>query len=572
MRKKNLFLSILAGLTLIGCSSENDVLTGGDTDPVNKSTSYMAVNLMSSDVMGTRALAGYEDGASEENKVTSVRFYFFNGAGGAVNVKYQTNGSYVNYYDWTPGATDQENGTTDGDDIESKLKATIVINTAGGDKIPQRIAAVLNPPTINGTPLLSDVSISLSELKEKVADFAASGLTTSGNFVMFNSVGGKKTDFSTTLIEKANLCKNETDAKNNPVTIYVERSVAKVRVTLGTAVSAAGTATGLALKDKEGKDILVDGKPVYLKLDGWGLTAETSEGRLIKKVNPKWEGNSWYSDHRSFWAINSMSATNKYKNYNAINTTFAAGNALYTNENAQLTDVDGTTEGQAKERTKVIFKGTLCNEDGPLTIVRHLGAYFGDTESETEADNLKELKKSILNQLAANGKNYYYDITGGRAQIGTGDIKIVIASQGEKEGSKGSKNSCYVYAQLTDAAKAKTWHTSSDATVTTTVENTVIDAALANKEVVDRALVWKSGMTYYYHEIEHVYGETKQSGVVRNHIYDVNVTKIAGLGTPVYDPTQIVYPEIPDPNNHYIAAQINILSWRVVTNNVELGY
>lgn len=562
MRKKNLFLSILAGLTLIGCSSENDVLTGGDTDPVNKSTSYMAVNLMSSDVMGTRALAGYEDGASEENKVTSVRFYFFNGAGGAVNVKYQTNGSYVNYYDWTPGDTNQESGTVDGDDIESKLKATIVINTAGGDKIPQRIAAVLNPTGLDNN------SKSLSELKAIVADYAASGLTTNGKFVMFNSVGGGGKDFSTTLIEKTNLCKSEKEALNNPVTIYVERSVAKVRVTLGTAVSAAGTTTGLALKDKDDKDILVDGKPVYLKLDDWGLTAETSEGRLIKKINPGWEGTGWYKDHRSFWAINSKTATNKYKNYGDIDTSFGEGNALYTNENAQLTDVDGS-EGQAKERTKVIFKGTLCKKDGtPLTIVRHLGAYFGDTESEAESTNLIELKKSILNQLAANGKHYYYATTGGREQIGTGDLQIVIASQQDA-----SKKSCYVYAQLTDdAAKNKTWYNSMEASAQP-IDNAAneINGYLANPDVVDRALVWKSGMTYYYHEIEHKYGETNQFGVVRNHIYAVNVTAIAGLGTPVYDPDQIIYPETPGGNSHYIAAQINILSWRVVNNDVQLG-
>lgn len=562
MRKKNLFLSILAGLTLIGCSSENDVLTGGDTDPVNKSTSYMAVNLMSSDVMGTRALAGYEDGASEENKVTSVRFYFFNGAGGAVNVKYQTNGSYVNYYDWTPGDTNQESGTVDGDDIESKLKATIVINTAGGDKIPQRIAAVLNPTGLDNN------SKSLSELKAIVADYAASGLTTNGKFVMFNSVGGGGKDFSTTLIEKTNLCKSEKEALNNPVTIYVERSVAKVRVTLGTAVSAAGTTTGLALKDKDDKDILVDGKPVYLKLDGWGLTAETPGGRLIKKINPGWEGTGWYKDHRSFWAINSKTATNKYKNYGDIDTSFGEGNALYTNENAQLTDVDGS-EGQAKERTKVIFKGTLCKKDGtPLTIVRHLGAYFGDTESEAESTNLIELKKSILNQLAANGKHYYYATTGGREQIGTGDLQIVIASQQDA-----SKKSCYVYAQLTDdAAKNKTWYNSMEASAQP-IDNAAneINGYLANPDVVDRALVWKSGMTYYYHEIEHKYGETNQFGVVRNHIYAVNVTAIAGLGTPVYDPDQIIYPETPGGNSHYIAAQINILSWRVVNNDVQLG-
>ena len=57
---------------------------------------------MPSDVTGTRAANGYEDGTGDENKVTSVRFYFFNGVGGAVNVKLQGT-SYVNYYDWTSG-------------------------------------------------------------------------------------------------------------------------------------------------------------------------------------------------------------------------------------------------------------------------------------------------------------------------------------------------------------------------------------------------------------------------------------------------------------------------------------
>ena len=62
---------------------------------------------------------------------------------------------------------------------------------------------------------------------------------------------------------------------------------------------------------------------------------------------------------------------------------------------------------------------------------------------------------------------------------------------------------------------------------------TEIDCKLANEEIVDRALVWNSGMTYYYNEIKHL---NDFNGVVRNHIYAINVTKIAGLGTPVYNP------------------------------------
>ena len=140
MKRNPLFMSVLASLFLAGCSQEEIVPNGEDNGTGEANTNYMVVNLMPSDVTGTRAANGYEDGTGDENKVTSVRFYFFNGVGGAVNVKLQGT-SYVNYYDWTSGDGDQSNDTNDGDDIESKLKATIVINTQKGDGIPQRIAA-----------------------------------------------------------------------------------------------------------------------------------------------------------------------------------------------------------------------------------------------------------------------------------------------------------------------------------------------------------------------------------------------------------------------------------------------
>ncbi len=558
MKRNLLFMSVLASLFLAGCSQEEIAPNGEDNGNGEANTSYMAVNLVSSDVMGTRAAQGYEDGSEAENHVTKVRFYFFNGVGGAVNVKLQ-NGSYVNYYDWTPGDEDQSDGTNTGDDIESKLKATIVINTKAGDGIPQRIAAVLNPTG------LDNASKSLSDLKNVVADYATSGengLTSKGKFVMFNSVGGGGEDFSTTLIKDENLCKTEADAIAHPVTIYVERSVAKVRVTLDSDLGFSDNK--LALKDKDSKDLKVGGEQVYLQLDGWGLTAETSEGRLIKKINPGWEGTWWYTSYRSFWAINSMTATNRYHSYNDISTSFGKDNVLYTNENAQLTDIGGAA-GQATERTKFILKGKLCKANGDaFTIVRHIGAHFADSPSETETENLTELKKSILGQLSASGNNYYYSTESGREQIGTGDLQIVVATQEENEDSQ---NNCYVYAKLTTDAADKTWYTSLEGGTEIKDGATEIDGKLANEEIVDRALVWNSGMTYYYNEIKHL---NDFNGVVRNHIYAINVTKIAGLGTPVYNPDEIIYPETPEENDHYIAAQINILSWRVVDEDYEL--
>lgn len=568
MKKYFLFMSVLASLFLAGCSQEEIAPNGEDNGSGEANTSYMAVNLMSSDATGTRAASGYEDGSTAENKVNAVRFYFFTANGAIAPVKL-LNGSYVNYYDWTSDISQSDDKDTD--DTESVLAATIVISTKDGDKLPQGIAAVLNPPTIGGTPLLGTASMDLNTLKGKVTDFATTDLTSETKFVMFNSVYGKdNAEVCAVPIASNNLQKTADDAKKpeNVVKIYVERSVAKVKVALGTDVASASS-DKLALKDKEGHDLKVGGEQVYLKLGGWSLTAETTEGRLVKAIDPTWTSDWWNGTgafaHRSFWAINSQNAANKYPvSYNGIETPFA--NAKYTNENA----LDYDPQSPIK-RTKVILKGQLCKSDGSnFTIVRHLGAHFADTYSETPASNLPALKANILSQLTANGYNYYSGNATSRTGLSASDLQIVIATQ---ETEENSKNNCYVYAQLTTEAAAKTWYTSSDKTVTTTVAATVINENLKNKDIVDWALVWKNGMTYYYYEIIHNgTGETATKGVVRNHIYDTKVTKIAGLGTPVYDPTKVIYPEKPDENDHYIAAEINILSWRVVSNDYALEW
>lgn len=546
MKKIHLFMCILATLSIAGCQ-EKFAPENGSNGNGNANTSYMAVNLKSP-VVGTRAASGYEDGSTTENKVRSVRFYFFTANGAVANVKLLGN-SYVNYYDWTP---DSQQDDKDGDDIESILAATIVISTKDGDKLPQSIAAVLNPVG------LDNASKSLQQLKDIVNDYAVGGLTSEGNFVMFNSVYGKnKSEICAVPIEAKHLQKTQEDAKQNPVTIYVERSVAKVRVALGGNVGSAST-DKLALTDKDKNPLKVGGEQVYLKLSGWDLTAETNEGRLVKSIDPLWESDWWNGTHRSFWAINSKTAKNKYYSYNTINT--AIGSELYTNENALDYDAASTIN-----RTKVILKGQLCKEDGSaFTIVRHLGAHFADDE------NLTELRKNILSQMTANGYNYYYADAEGRTQIGIDDIQIVVAEQTQAEDSK---NNCYVYAQLTDDAAKKTWYASADKEDTAIVTAETIKNTLKNKEVIDWALVWKDGMTYYYYEIIHNgKGENATKGVVRNHIYATTVTSIAGLGTPVYDPEKVIYPEKPEDNDHYIAAEINILSWRVVNNDYELEW
>ena len=561
MKKNFLFMSVLAALLMAGCSKEESAPNGGDDGNGEANTSYLSVNLISSD-NATRAAENYEDGTSDENKVTSVRFYFFNGSGSAVDVKLKGN-QYVNYYDWDPKSGDQKDDNNDTDYIESVLNATIVINTATGDRIPQRIAAILNPSTAT----LGDGSKGLDDLKKICRDYAASNLTESGKFVMFNAVyADGNTYFSSAPITAGNLCKDAETAKEHPVTIKVERNVAKVKVTLDSSI---GFTDGkLLLKDKDDNPILVKNKQVYLKLNGWDLTAEAKNTRLVKKINPAWGGGNWWDGgDRTFWAINVPKeyAGNNYYDYDAIKNPFLTDEnkpfALYTNENAE-NDSETTMA-----RTKVIISGTLCDENGnSFTIARHMGAYYADSyDKDDETNNLTVLKTSILGQLSANGHHYYYADGSARKPITVSDLEIVIAGQ---QNTEDSKNNCYVYAQLTADAAKKTWY-NTDTQGAQSIVPTVINTALENKDVVDRALVWNEGKTYYYYEIKHLQDNI---GVVRNHIYDTKVTKIAGLGTPVYDPDQVIYPEKPNPNDHYIAAEIKILSWRIVSNDYELEW
>lgn len=96
------------------------------------------------------------------------------------------------------------------------------------------------------------------------------------------------------------------------------------------------------------------------------------------------------------------------------------------------------------------------------------------------------------------------------------------------------------------------------------------------------AKAWRDGKTYYYLDLKHLNvnpdadaNKTKGGyGVVRNHIYEVELNTIFGLGTPVLIPDEEIeiIPQKPTPDAFYLGARINILSWRVVANKVGLDW
>lgn len=548
MKVRKLFVSMFAILAFVGCSSEDVVNTSGNND-----ISYLTVKLNTTNTTGamsTRA-EDYEDGLVPENSVNSVRFYFFKKDNSAANVKVNGAGM-VNYYDVPNPATDEGEDSN----VERIVKATLVISTKDGNQIPESIVAVVNPDVAS----LGNASLSLEDLNEKIADYSS----TESGFLMSNSVYADGTTKMDTVSVKGHMFPTSAASLASPVTIYVERVLAKVRLT-----------TGLSLV--EGKDYYktrADGsekygnKEIFVKFLGWNVTATAKKSRLMKEINPNWGTGLFTTDiywnyadfHRSFWAVNPSLMEYNYSDFNedvtAANklTSFKNDetnnpNYTYLQENASDSYNDGTNPSTP---SKVIIAAQLVDKDG------HAMEFAEYAGVRMTIDGLKDTYLGLVNWYKAN------DAGTGKVKLSAADIKLVTATTAG-QASQTVAGRYKVYAQLVNKDLVVY---PSNAEGATAVENP--NAKLAG---LGGAKVWKDGYTYYYFDIRHLNTVSTgkgQFGVVRNHVYAANINSLTGLGTPVYDPDEIIYPEHPTDDDTYISAEIKILAWRIVNQNIDL--
>lgn len=580
MRIKSLFLSAFVGLALAGCSSESDV---PDPNVGTGEPKFLTVNLVATPTSGTRApgdkhegdpnKATYEEGLESENNVTKVRFYFFYENGDPATVR-NDNGTLKNYLEWT-------NISTEGDkepNVEKILSATLIIQTPAGDQLPDKVVAIVNPVSEPNTgrtikSFANDVNHDYADYAEK-GQFAMSNATYASNDIeqMAVSVAGK-------IHDKA------AEALNDPIQIYVERTVAKIR--LKSSLNKITVGDDILYKTSPNSEYKVTvgdvEQEIYVKFLGWNATAATSLSRLVKTINPTWRADlfgptggpwNWEAYFRSFWAINANGAKCQYGAFvpgtEIVNnvfqaqakTKFDASEYVYVNENAsEYTNYPANSDGEnAKTPTKVIIAAQLVDQNGKAINY----AEYGGTK--TTIDGLKILFANncgLYKKVTTDGATKFVKITPAELQIKTA-LSLGLAEASDDLNKTGRYKS---YIQLADnVAVNDMWYTSNDQSAT------AISPATANAALLKlgSAKVWNNGYTYYYFQLQH-FGN--KIGVVRNHIYDADITSLHGLGTPVYDPKEIIYPEKPeDETEAFIAAQINILSWRVVKNNVILEW
>jgi hypothetical protein len=127
--------------------------------------------------------------------------------------------------------------------------------------------------------------------------------------------------------------------------------------------------------------------------------------------------------------------------------------------------------------------------------------------------------------------------------------------------------------QLSTPAQSKSWFTKSETgydTKTSEVMNTLLETN------IEKAIYYRSGETLYSVDIAHLGYKLEGNqlgdyGVVRNHIYNVVINKFGGFGSPVYTPTgNLDYPDDPITAGDYVSAEVRVLSWRLVSQEVDV--
>ena len=543
--KKYLFFAI-ALLATASCAKEEVAESNKPIHNGEIEESYLAINLSASDI--TRAQAGFEDGTAEERAVSHADFFFFDEAGNAFNVTGNpatTPGGGLNHLRATEVLFSVD--ANEGDDISDKSKPVLLLQTYKG-QYPSQIVAVLNwSPN-------DKKAYTLEELHTAVAiqgTFKNTQNEDTKYFVMSNAVYAQgTTEVCATPLTIENIKTTEKDALAAPVNIYVERVAAKVSVI--------ANAAGKYRLTAEGSE-----NPVYAKIISWDLYRDNSQSKLLKDIDPttwtadylgfNWNDSPWY---RSYWATSLDAPIDDQ----IFNTGLAAGAHTYIGEN---------TTGKAT-CTKAVIKAQLVKT-------------VDDTETPLELaiwNNVEYVEDINLRTAVANTlKNIYFaKTTDGVTTTYTGlkpeDLKCVAGGTAEAPNGVAANE---VYFQLSDAGAAKDWWKLVNGvyeTVAANISNDPNSVEATNEALksVPAAVLYENGETFYYVDIKHLGAENKAAeyGIVRNHVYNITINSIGGYGSPVYEGTKFVdYPQITEQNT-FVSAEINILSWKLVNQEVDI--
>lgn len=564
MNKTKYLALAFAALTLGACTSDDVVSTGGGKDDGN-ATGYLSFAINLPTMSGnTRAGWGdetgvFDDGEESEYAVRDARVYFLNSEKTII----QTSTPVLS---WT-GTPSDKNVT--------KVSAVVTLESPLTD--PASVLVVLNP---------SEKFLTATEGKTTYAEFNAAISSTAAedfcsidetrkvaeNIMMTNAPiveddtseeasAGDKIVQTLVPITADDIKTTEEASVAAPVTVYVERVLAKVTVS-----STGFTGPDDATFSVVGWEIDNTNTTTY-PVRNTGFYAENSKDFL---EDSKWA----LSDVNRFYGT----ATNPVRTYFAEDPNYSSngtftwdsdGNGATLKENQPGYCLENTfdlTKQIGTQATRVLLKATYAPKMGTGE-----SQFTGSLAGYSPGDNFFIMGSQPATLYSAQ------------------ELAKIIEAEVVKDDLYDFTIAAGVTPDVDEDALKKATATNQLAITAALFKNNAVTGEDAAFEKLSNALmikVYNAGVSYYEIPIKHFgdaltpweggnYGTGADAekkylgryGVVRNNWYEINIKSVSGPGEPV-PPTP--GDEQIDKDERYISFTVNILSWAKRTQDVEL--
>ena len=573
MKIKKLFFAGLALAALVACDKENE---SGNT--LKDGDAYINVKIAYSDPVtkGQAAEPPFYYGTAAEQKINNAYFIF-----------YYADGSFCQYVKKTDlKMNSQGAGASTDKNIEELSDGVVLLRGLKSKQYPVYMSVILNSEDewIGANIENKSIEEASKAVQSAIATADKNDQVNWTNFMMSSSSFDNSdavSGYYCTKLKASNFQESEAlaIAEGNPVEAYVERLAAKVKVEFAESLGTSGKIGSFTVNGTS--------KDLYFNVTGWGLNATTKDSYCFKNINTGWTeetlGFKWNdaANFRSYWGkstnygtgiypgtygssvdkYDEKTATLNYITYNDLKVGIN-GNA-YCRENTNDPEVLG--KNFSGTVTSVLLKAQVTDKEGnAVTLYNFAGSLYDEANYKAAALNSFEASTTnrIWKKTVSGGNTTYTKVT-------ADDLSVVISADG------------YAHVELKEASNYCFGAGETSTKDATTAEiNKLLNGDEAYKYNTGCSF-YKAGMMYYNIPIEHLRDDGKYNdsdyvqkegnyGVVRNHYYIITVNSIRNLGKAVNVPDERIIPNDDDVKNYFVAAKINVLSWKVVRQSVDL--
>ena len=589
MRIKHFFgLAVLAAMTA-SCSSNNDLVNGGNGSGENESgASYASITIKLPTTSGTRAGSGskndqFDEGTASEYAVNDATLLIFQKVGESENkYKYIETAKLGNLDPWKDDTT--TGITTESTTITAELEhATVGVD---GDYYAM---VILNNKDKDDADKVTLPSGTTTYGEWNVATHATNLLDNTKGFYMANAPEFTEADKEpTTLVQIKGIYRTKEEAQSKPgTTVHVERGLAKVTVgsnSTGDNYFAKDGASATGTKYSNDK----------VKITDWALDVTNKSSfpvHVTSGLNDKTTGYSdiWKNEPAAATGtaatsrfVSQLNATGAFKrvywgidpNYSmdlsdlakckaqftlaeadgqgvSWNNGSGSDNPLYCLENTF--DIKNMTQGQT---TRVLLKATYT----PKALEKETDKTFFMIGNSSDFWTETTLTKQIENKA----KEVLNTTTGVTATLKgnllEGGTHVLDATNVEIKSGEDDKT-----ADVVDEINKKLGLDKSKGIGIKTYKEGVSYYIARIKHFGDDLTPWKEGDATYNGENQKWLG---RYGVLRNNWYDLTIEKISGPGYP--DVPEVKPTDPDDEDTKYINVSVKILSWAKRSQSVDL--